>query len=57
MVTIVNGNGGNNEGLATGWVNPQPKWYDFLFSLNFVSFISEFDFLLKIHPIFNIYLE
>lgn len=26
MVTIVNGNGGNNEGLAKGWVNPQPKW-------------------------------
>jgi hypothetical protein len=27
MITIVNGNGGNNEGLATDWIQPQPKWY------------------------------
>jgi hypothetical protein len=27
MITIVNGNGGNNEGLAKGWINPQPSWY------------------------------
>jgi hypothetical protein len=27
MITIVNGNGGNSEGLATGWVQPQPSWY------------------------------
>lgn len=40
MVTIVNGNGGNNEGLAKGWVNPQPKWYVFLFAFNFLFDVS-----------------
>eukprot|EP01126_Amoeba_proteus_P044306 TRINITY_DN4919_c0_g1_i11.p1 TRINITY_DN4919_c0_g1~~TRINITY_DN4919_c0_g1_i11.p1 ORF type:complete len:161 (-),score=33.91 TRINITY_DN4919_c0_g1_i11:206-688(-) len=26
MVTILNGNGGNNEGLAKIWEEPQPDW-------------------------------
>lgn len=26
MVTILNGNGGNHEGLAKEWENPQPVW-------------------------------